>query len=267
MGLDYIVMLAVIQGVTEFLPISSSAHLILPAQLLGLADQGLAFDVATHVGTLMAILFYFRRDFSLLTYAWLRSFRGGRSSQHSRLGWALVIGTIPAVLAGLAFNNLIEQHLRSTLVIAATTILFGLLLWFADAKRTESRKNRDLNLKDVLIIGCAQALALIPGTSRSGITITAGLMLGLTRQSAARFSFYLSAPLIMAAGAYKGLELYQNGDQAAWSAVLVGTAVAAISAYACIHWFLKILDRVGMLPFVIYRMILGATLLGLYWYL
>ena len=152
-------------------------------------------------------------------------------------------------------------------MIAATTILFGLLLWFADAKRTESRKNRDLNLKDVLIIGCAQALALIPGTSRSGITITAGLMLGLTRQSAARFSFYLSAPLIMAAGAYKGLELYQNGDQAVWSAVLVGTAVAAISAYACIHWFLKILDRVGMLPFVIYRMILGATLLGLYWYL
>ena len=265
MGLEYIIMLAVIQGITEFLPISSSAHLILPAQLFGLADQGLAFDVAVHVGTLLAVLFYFRRDFSLLTYGWIRSVRGGRSSQHARLGWALLIGTVPAVLAGLLFNDIIEQHLRSTLVIAATTILFGLLLWVADVGRTERRKNRDMKLRDVLFIGFAQALALIPGTSRSGITITAGLMLGLSRQAAARFSFYLSVPLIMAAGAYKGLELYQQGDNAAWSAVLVGTAVAAVSAYACIHCFLKILDRIGMLPFVIYRLILGAGLLWIYW--
>ncbi len=264
MGLGYIVMLAVIQGITEFLPISSSAHLILPAQLLGWVDQGLAFDVAVHVGTLLAVLLYFRRDFSLLTYAWVRSVSGGRSSQHARLGWALVIGTVPAVVAGLLLNNLIEQHLRSTLVIAATTILFGLLLGFADQRRTEKRHNRQMTLKDVLIIGCAQAVALIPGTSRSGITITAGLILGLTRQAAARFSFFLSVPLIMAAGSYKGLELYQQGDQAPWSAVVIGTLVAAISAYACIHWFLKFLDRVGMMPFVIYRLLLGGVLLAMY---
>ncbi len=266
MGLGYIVLLAVIQGITEFLPISSSAHLILPAHLLGLTDQGLAFDVAVHVGTLSAVLFYFRRDFSLLIYAWVRNIRGGRSSQHSRLGWALIIGTFPAVIAGLLFNDFIEQHLRSTLVIAATTILFGLLLGYADIKRTEVRRNRDMKLKDVLVIGCVQALALIPGTSRSGITITAGLMLGLTRRAAARFSFFLSVPLIMAAGSYKGLELYQQGEQAPWFAVFVGAVVAAVSAYICIHWFLKLLNRMGMMPFVIYRLILGVGLLALYWY-
>ncbi|MCW9052586.1 MAG: undecaprenyl-diphosphate phosphatase [Motiliproteus sp.] len=267
MDLGYIILLAVIQGITEFLPISSSAHLILPAQLLGLADQGLAFDVAVHVGTLSAVLFYFRRDFSLLIYGWLRQVRGGRSSQHARLGWALIIGTIPAILAGLAFNDFIEQNLRSTLVIAATTILFGVLLGYADITRTEVRKNRDMTFKDVVIIGCVQALALIPGTSRSGITITAGLMLGLTRNAAARFSFFLSVPLIMAAGSYKGLELFQQGDQAQWSAVILGAILAAISAYACIHWFLKLLNRLGMMPFVIYRLLLGAALLAMYWLL
>ncbi len=265
MELGYIILLAVIQGITEFLPISSSAHLILPAQLLGLSDQGLAFDVAVHVGTLAAVLYYFRRDFSLLIYGWLRSVSGGRGSQHARLGWALIVGTIPAVAAGLLLNDFIEQNLRSTLVIAMATIVFGLLLWFADNGRTERRRNRDMTLKDVVTIGCFQALALIPGTSRSGITITAGLMLGLTRQAAARFSFYLSVPLILAAGAYKGLELYQQGDQAPWMAVMIGAAVAAVSAYTCIHWFLRILDRVGMLPFVLYRLLLGVLLLGLYW--
>lgn len=266
MTLTYIVFLALIQGVTEFLPISSSAHLILPAQLLGWPDQGLAFDVAVHVGTLAAVLLYFRRDFALLIYGWLRQVRGGRPSQHSRLGWALVIGTLPAVIAGLVFNDLIEQHLRSMLVIAATTVLFGLLLGWADWRRTERRRSRDMTAKDAWLIGIAQAVALIPGTSRSGITITAGLMLGLTRQAAARFSFYLSAPLILAAGLYKGVELYQHGSDAQWLAVSVGAALAAVSAYACIHVFLLLLDRVGMMPFVIYRLLLGVLLLGLYWW-
>nr|WP_242521689.1 undecaprenyl-diphosphate phosphatase [Motiliproteus sp. SC1-56] len=259
--------MALIQGVTEFLPVSSSAHLILPAQLLGWPDQGLAFDVAVHVGTLAAVLFYFRRDFALLIYGWLRQVRRGRPSYHGRLGWALLIGTLPAVLAGAFFNDFIETHLRSTLVIAATTIFFGLVLGWADWRRTEVRRTRDMTLKDVLVIGCAQAVALIPGTSRSGITISAGLMLGLTRQSAARFSFYLSAPLILAAGLYKGVELYRHGSDAQWLTAGLGALLAALSAYACIHLFLTLLDRLGMTPFVIYRLILGAALLGLYWWL
>ncbi len=264
MGLSYIFFLALLQGLTEFLPVSSSAHLILPAQLLGWQDQGLAFDVAVHVGTLLAVVAYFRRDLMLLVYAWFRSLSRRRSYQHSRLAWALVIGTLPAVIAGLLLNDLVENYLRSTLVIAGATLVFGALLWWADIKRTEVRRSRHLNLKDVLIIGCAQAVALIPGTSRSGITITAGLMLGLTRQAAARFSFFLSIPLILAAGCYKGLELYKLGGDAHWGDVSLGALLAFVSAYACIHWFLKVVNRVGMTPFVIYRFILGVVLLALY---
>lgn len=267
MGLGYIIFLAVIQGLTEFLPISSSAHLILPSHVLGWADQGLAFDVAVHVGTLAAVLWYFRRDCYLLVYGWQRALRGGRSSMHSRLGWLIIIASLPAMLAGVLLNDFIEQHLRSMLVIAATTIVFGLLLGWADWRRQESRRLRHIGLRDALLIGGAQALALIPGTSRSGITITAAMMLGLTRQAAARFSFFLSIPLILAAGSYKTLELCRQGDQADWFAISIGALVAAVSAYTCIHWFLKLINRMGMWPFVVYRLLLGALLLMLYWIL
>lgn len=270
MPLTYILLLALIQGVTEFLPISSSAHLILPSQVLGWPDQGLAFDVAVHVGTLAAVLLYFRRDFVLLTIGWWRTLalpgNGQRRkwSQHGRLAWAIVVGTIPACVAGLLLNDWIEQNLRSILVIAATTLIFGGLLWFADQRRTERYHSRHIGLKSALWIGCAQALALIPGTSRSGITITVGLMLGLTRRTAARFSFYLSAPLILAAGALKTLELVQQGNDAPWFDVLLGASVACVSAYLCIHLFMEMINRIGMTPFVIYRMLLGVALLGLY---
>jgi undecaprenyl-diphosphatase len=264
MGLGAIIFLALIQGLTEFLPISSSAHLILPAQLLGWTDQGLAFDVAVHVGTLSAVLLYFREDFIQVIAGWLRQVFRGQHNVQGRLGWFLIWGTLPAVVAGLFLDEIVQLYLRSILVIAITTILFGLLLFWADRTRREVRAIQTLKLRDVLMIGCSQAIALIPGTSRSGITITAGLMLGLTRQAAARFSFYLSAPLIFGAGLYKGVELYRGGDDAQWSAVLLGTLVAALSAYACIHWFLKWLDSVGMLPFVIYRLLLGGLLLVIY---
>jgi len=264
MLLSHIVFLALIQGLTEFLPISSSAHLVLPSELLGWPDQGLAFDVAVHVGTLLAVLCYFRRDFTLLIYGWLRQLRGGGSSYHARLAWMLIVGTLPAVVAGLLLNDFVETHLRSMLVIGIATLGFGVLLGYADLARTERRTTRDMNWRDVLIIGGVQALALVPGTSRSGITMTAGLMLGLRRRAAARFSFYLSVPLIVAAGSYKTLELIKLQASAPWLDIGLGVILSAISAYTCIHLFLALLNRIGMLPFVLYRLVLGALLIGVY---
>ena len=256
-----VVVLALVQGLTEFLPISSSAHLILPSQVLGWPDQGLAFDVAVHVGTLLAVIVYFRRDIYQLIVAWLRQVSGKGSSQEARLAWYVILATIPAGLAGVLGNNWIEANLRSALVIALATIGFGVLLGVADRK-TGSRGMEKLDLKDAVTIGLAQAVALIPGTSRSGITMTAALFLGLTRDTAARFSFLLSIPLIMAAGLLKGLELVKTGTESQWDIIGVGSLISALSAYACIHFFLAFLEKISFMPFVIYRLILGVLLLG-----
>lgn len=256
--------LALVQGLTEFLPVSSSAHLILPAQIFGWADQGLAFDVAVHVGTLLAVMLYFYKDIRKMLLAWLASVFKRQHSQDSFMAWSVILATIPAGLAGILLNDFIEGNLRSSLVIAITTLVFGALLWWADVKGRRNRGEDDFTMKDAIFIGLAQALALVPGTSRSGITITAALMLGLTRQAAARFSFLLSIPLIMAAGLLKGAELYQTGTEAQISHTLIGGAIAFGAALACIHLFLRLLDRIGMLPFVIYRLFLGVILLAFF---
>lgn len=253
------IILALIQGLTEFLPISSSAHLILPSQLLGWQDQGLAFDVAVHVGTLAAVVFYYRQQVGELLVGWLGSFRG-QYNESSRLAWFIIWATVPAGLAGLFGADLLENYGRSALVIATTTILFGLLLWYADRRASEKAELRTLTLRQAMFIGIAQAIALIPGTSRSGITITAGLLLGLTRTDAARFSFLLSIPVITLAGGYKGLQLVQQAEPVAWSLVLIGMLVSFVAAYVCIKLFLQIIERMGMLPFVLYRLALGAVL-------
>lgn len=253
--------LALIQGLTEFLPVSSSAHLILPSLILGWDDQGLAFDVAVHVGTLLAVMLYFFKDIRQMLSAWLCSAFKGQHCRDSYMAWAVIVATIPAGLAGMLLNGFIELHLRSAAVIAFTTLLFGILLWWSDVKGRQQRTESEMNFRDAIWIGLAQALALVPGTSRSGITITAGLMLGLTRQAAARFSFLLSIPLILTAGGLKSLELYHNGSAAQISHTLVGGTLAFISALACIHYFLKLLDRIGMLPFVLYRLVLGVALI------
>lgn len=255
-----IIILALIQGLTEFLPISSSAHLILPAELLGWRDQGLAFDVAVHVGTLAAVLIYFRRDIGRLIVAWFTSLRG-KSSQDSMLAWNIIWATVPVGIVGLLFEDFIEAHLRSVAVIAATTIVFGVLLGWADITGKRSKSIAELGLSPALIIGCAQAVALIPGTSRSGITMTAGLALGFTRQAAARFSFLLSIPVISISGAFKAFELIEEGS-ADWFSLGLGSFLAAVSAFACIHWFLKLIDHLGMWPFVVYRLLLGALLVA-----
>jgi len=257
-------MLALLQGLTEFLPISSSAHLILLPRLLGWPDQGLAFDVAVHVGTLVAVVAYFRHDIARLLLAWLQSFGSRQLSVDARLAWFVLLGTLPAALAGLLLHDAIETWLRSPLVIASATIGFGLLLWLADRRGSQQRSETGLTLMDAVWIGLAQAVALIPGTSRSGITMTAGLALGLTRSAAARFSFLLSVPVIVLAGGYETLQLIQQSEPVEWLTLLLGTGVAAVSAYACIHFFLRLIERIGMLPFVVYRLLLGCVLLWLF---
>jgi undecaprenyl-diphosphatase len=254
--------LALIQGLTEFLPISSSAHLILPSQLLGWPDQGLAFDVAVHFGTLLAVMFYYRQDIWRISGRFLAT-GWQRPDDDARLGWWIIIATVPAGLAGLLLNDWIATELRSLWVIAATTLIFGGVLWLAHASASEQRTLLHMTLSAALIIGLAQALALIPGTSRSGITMTAALLLGFNRMDAARFSFLLSIPLILAAGLLKSIELLAAEHSPDWAALILATVVAAVSAWLCIYFFLAWLQRIGLMPFVIYRLLLGLLLVGL----
>jgi len=267
-----IIILALLQGLTEFLPISSSAHLILPSQILGWKDQGLAFDVAVHVGTLFAVALYFRKEVGAMAIAWLGTINMGPAKQakdaaslfNGKLAWWILFATIPAGLFGLLGKDFIEAHLRSALVIAATTLLFGFLLGFADiqaSKRSQHKPLENLGLRGAMLIGLAQAIALIPGTSRSGITMTIGLMLGLSRDNAARFSFLLSIPAIAMAGSYLTVKLILSDNVVDWFAMGLGSILAFVSAYACIHYFLILLEKLGMMPFVIYRLILGIALL------
>lgn len=251
--------LAIIQGLTEFLPISSSAHLILPKEVLGWPDQGLAFDVAVHVGSLIAIVFYFRQQvFDLAGGCWL-TVQNKSLNPQSRLFLYLVVATIPAGLTGLAFGGYIEAHLRTAEVIAFTTLIFGLLLWWSDVKGAKQIELIDMSVKLALFIGLAQVLALIPGTSRSGITMTAALLFGMQRNSAARFSFLMAIPIITLSGAYEAVELLrQNHPQ--WDLIGLGVGLSALSAYLCIYWFMALIERIGMLPFVIYRIFLSLLL-------
>lgn len=252
--------LALIQGLTEFLPISSSAHLILPSQLWGWDDQGLAFDMALHLGSLVAVLFYFRRDIWNIAGAMLTQIGGGQRTEESQLGWNIVVATIPVLVAGLLFEEIAETKLRSVNVITATTLVFGVLLGVADRTGRQNRDLKQVDWKIGLLIGLAQCLAIIPGTSRSGVTMTAALFCGFQRHSAARFSFLLSIPTIGAAASMALLELLGQPD-INWSELLYAMAMSALTALACIHFFLKFIGALGFLPFVIYRLLLGTFLL------
>ncbi|MGH1472292.1 MAG: undecaprenyl-diphosphate phosphatase [Cellvibrionaceae bacterium] len=259
--MDYLqlIVLAVIQGITEFLPISSSAHLILPKEVLGWPDQGLAFDVAVHVGSLAAVLIYFWRDIWQVAEGWTSSLVTRKQTDSSRLGWYIIWATIPAGLCGFVFNDFIEENFRTTVVIMITTVVFGLFLAWADKQGSKVFELSDMTLRIALIIGLSQALALIPGTSRSGITISMALALGMQRESAARFSFLLSIPLIAAGGGLKSLELLDATDTN-WNDIIIGTVLSGMSAYLCISLFLGFINRIGMMPFVVYRLCLGAVL-------
>lgn len=257
-----VIILALIQGLTEFLPISSSAHLILPSQLLGWQDQGLAFDVAVHIGSLLAVVIYFRQEIIVMLRAWLSSIATRTLCDDSRLAWWIILATLPAVIVGFIFKDMIATYLRGPEIIAITTVLFGLLLWWADSVSKCELSEYQTGWKKALLIGFAQALALLPGTSRSGATITAALLLGLNREAAARFSFLMSIPVILGAAILMSRELIGSSVAIDWSSIILGVVVSFVAAYTCIHLFLKIISRMGMTPFVIYRLLLGGLLCG-----
>ena len=257
------VLLALIQGLTEFLPVSSSAHLILPSQLLGWPDQGLAFDVAVHAGTLAAVVFYYRQVLSGLVGGVLgRGDSVGVSRQEAQ---CLVVATLPALVVGLVFSDFIDGYLRGTAVIATTTLVFGLLLGLSYQYRLAGDGEQPITRVDhAVMTGLAQALALIPGTSRSGITITASLFLGYNVATAARFSFLLSIPVIFGALI---LMLIRQTDAFVSASNLglmaLAMVISAISAYLTIAFFVGLVVRVGMMPFVIYRVALALGLFSI----
>ena len=264
--MDYLhlLILSIVQGLTEFLPVSSSAHLILLPQIAGWKDQGLVYDIAAHMGSLVAVLFYFRQDISRILFAWIDSLQGNPVTQDARIAWYVLIATIPVALCGYILYDIVASLFRNPLIIAYATILFGIVLWWSDIQGKKIRNQEKLRLSDALWIGMAQVLALVPGVSRSGITMSAGLVLGLDRQTSARVSFLLAVPVIILAG---GHEIYRyvgegaNTDPLAFLMVLV---FSAISAWLAIRFFLALLDRTGMLPYVIYRIALGMFLLYVY---
>ena len=264
LDLDFfqVTILAVLQGATEFLPISSSGHLILPSLIFSMKDQGLTFDIAVHVGTLFAVLVYFRSDLQRLVFAMTLSVFKRKHSKDSKLAWMLLASTIPAGLCGLLFATQVEQYGRSLILIGIASIVFGLLLFVSDRSGSKQLTLADMNWKTALLIGFSQVLALIPGTSRSGVTMTAALFCNLDRAAAARFSFLLAIPIITASGLLRGTQLLQTDTESVgWFVLLYAIFISAVVAYLCIHYFLQLIERIGFLPFVIYRVLLGIALI------
>ena len=256
-----IVVLAVVQGLTEFLPISSSGHLVLVPYLVAWTDQGLAFDVAVHFGSLVAVCVFFREDILGLLRGSVRILGGDIDSPQSYMAIAIALGTIPAAAAGLLFASWIEANLRVPSIIVYTLAGYGILMALADRFARRDKGIAEVRIRDALIIGVAQALALVPGTSRSGVTITAGRLLGFERQDAARFSFLLSAPVILLATVYKGAELVLGDAAVAWGELALGVVVSAIVAYLSIEFFMRFVSRIGLAPFAIYRLALAGLIL------
>ncbi len=265
MEIGQAIVLGIIQGLTEFLPISSSAHLILLPKFFHWPDPGLAFDVALHLGTLLAVIIYFRADLWEILVHFLHQFkikqalsnRNRKQFYPDKILSLLVLATIPGALAGYFLNDLAEQSLRNPALIALTLVFFGGLLYWADVISSRQRSLEGLNYKDALLIGLSQALALIPGTSRSGATITTGLLLGFTRQAAARFSFLLSIPIIFGAVLYKLPTLFSQGI--GWYEI-GGVVAAALSGYLAIAGLIKFVNKVSYKVFFWYRLFLALLI-------
>ncbi len=264
--MDYLhlLILGLVQGITEFLPISSSAHLILMPEIAGWEDQGLVYDIAAHAGSLIAVVSYFHSDLLRIARDWLASLSGASTTQDARLAWYIIFASIPVALCGYFFYGIISTVFRQPLVIAWCSIIFGLVLLWADRTGSLLRGSGNIRLKDALWVGVAQVLSLIPGTSRSGITITAGLMLGFERETAARFSFYLAIPVIVMAGAYEVYRYVQLDAPTDPLAFIMMMVVSGVSAWLAIRFFLTLINRTGMLPYVIYRILLGLFLIYIY---
>ena len=272
MDITHAALLALIQGVTEFLPISSTAHLILVPLITGWPDQGLSFDVALNTATWLAVLIYFRSDVSALIRGFFKTLtplfskggiKGGlMSNPETRLAWMVLAATVPVGIAGLLAHDIVAHKLRGLQVIGWSSILWGIVLWFAD-RRPGKTEVSGIGWQAAMVVGLMQAAALIPGTSRSGITMTAGLFMGLSRTASARFSFLLAIVVGALAGAKEGLDMLKAGWDTPWLAISVGFVIAFVTAYLAIHYFLKLISRSSMAPFVVYRILLGIVLI---WY-
>jgi undecaprenyl-diphosphatase len=256
------VVLGVVQGLTEFLPISSSAHLLILSQLFGWDDPGAAFTAVTQIGTEMAVIIYFRREIGEILRAWSRSIVDAdmRREPAARMGWLVIIGTLPIAVLGLIFQDQIETIARNLWLTATMLIVFGLLLGVADALGARVKTERDLTVKDGILYGFAQALALIPGVSRSGASISAGLAMGYTRGAAARYAFLLAVPAVLASGLFEARKI---GDDTtvAWGPTLLATGIAFAIGLAVIAWLMRWLTTKSFLPFVIYRLALGGLVM------
>lgn len=261
------VVLGVVQGLTEFLPVSSSAHLLILSQLFGWDDPGAAFTAVTQIGTEMAVIIYFRHQIAAILKAWTLSLYKAewRQSQDARMGWLVIIGTVPIAVLGLLFADQIETIARNLWLTAVMLIVFGVILGVADALGARVKAESDLTMRDGILFGLAQSLALIPGVSRSGASISAGLAMGYTRGAAARYAFLLAIPAVLASGLYEATKI---GDEATvpWGPTILATLIAFGVGFAVISWLMRWLTTRSYLPFVLYRLALGSLvmiLLGL----
>jgi undecaprenyl-diphosphatase len=260
------VVLGVVQGLTEFLPVSSSAHLRIVGALAGWKDPGAAFTAIIQIGTELAVLVYFARDIARIVVAWLLSLAGRRKGDlDARLGWLIILGSIPIVVLGLVFQHRIETTFRDLRIVAIALAGFSLVLYWADRVGVKKGQLKDLTAGDGVLFGLAQSLALIPGVSRSGGTITAGLFIGYTREAAARYSFLLAVPAVLGSGLYEAYDALEGGGAHAvpWGPTLLATVISFAVGLAVIAWLLRYLTRGSFTPFVVYRVLLGLLVLGL----
>ncbi|MEU8547996.1 undecaprenyl-diphosphate phosphatase [Streptomyces roseoverticillatus] len=270
--------LGLVQGLTEFLPVSSSAHLRLTAAFADWPDPGAAFTAVTQIGTEAAVLIYFRKDIARIVTAWFRSLydRRARHDADARTGWLVIVGSVPIGVLGLLLKDAIEGPFRDLRLIATTLVVMGVVLGYADRRAARDERGgrhraakrrkelRDLTVRDGLVFGLCQAMALVPGVSRSGATISGGLFIGYTRESAARYSFLLAVPAVLASGVF---ELKDAGDASgghtAWGPTLFATVIAFVVGYAVIAWFMRFISSRSFMPFVVYRILLGLLLFAL----
>lgn len=260
MGMMQLIVLAVVQGLTEFLPVSSSGHLVLVPSIFGWTDQGLDFDVAVHFGSLIAVCLFFRQDIAALLRGIRIILSGDVKSDDARMAWYLGMATIPAAVAGLLFASWIAANLRDPMIVAATLCGYGIVMALADRIGSSERNIADVRIRDAMMIGCAQALALIPGTSRSGVTITIGRFLGIARQDAAKFSFLLSVPVILLATIFEAVILVTGDAHIAWDNLALAALISAVVTYISIEFFMRIVSAIGLLPFAIYRVLLAGVI-------
>ena len=262
---DYLqaVVLGIIQGLTEFLPISSSAHLRIYPELFGWGDPGAAFTAVIQIGTELAVLIYFRKDIWRIASTWTRSLYRPEYRGHldARMGWFIIFGSLPIVILGVLLKDVIERDFRNLWIIGCTLIVLGIILGVADRVGATSKKIKQINLRDAMLMGGAQALAIVPGVSRSGATLSMGRFLGYDREAATRYAFLLAIPAVVGAGLFELKEIPHGDNTYGWGPTILATVISFAVGYAAIAWLLRYVSTRSYTPFVLYRVVLGAAVL------